>query len=50
MRCMILMSWRPIGSRNEFVGAFSIEPYTPDRQFILTRYQDLLGNKDLKPS
>jgi hypothetical protein len=35
--------------RQTFVGSFTIEPYTPGRQFILTKYMSLLDNKALSP-
>jgi len=35
--------------RQVFVGSFTIEPYTPEREFILEKYSNLLGNKSLSP-
>ena len=37
-------------SRNQFLSSFVVEPYTPEREFILARYQALLGNKKLTPA
>ena len=37
-------------SRNEFLNSFVVEPYTPERGFILARYQALLANKKLTPA
>ncbi|MBV1876660.1 MAG: hypothetical protein KUG79_03360 [Pseudomonadales bacterium] len=34
--------------RKVFVGAFSVQPYTPDRDFILARYRSQMEQKNLK--
>ena len=37
-------------SRNQFLSSFVVEPYTPERGFILARYEGLLANKKLTPA
>ena len=36
--------------RQAFLSSFTVEPYTPGRQFILTKYEGLLANKKLGPT
>jgi hypothetical protein len=36
--------------RQAFVSSFTVEPYTPAREFILAKYEGLLANRDLGPT
>ncbi|MDC1018150.1 hypothetical protein OAR36_06830 [Pseudomonadales bacterium] len=36
--------------RQAFVSSFTVEPYTPGRNFIRTKYEGLLANKKLGPT
>ena len=46
----MLMNLADYSSRNQFLSSFVVEPYTPEREFILARYQALLANKKLGPA
>ena len=40
----------PFIGRQAFISSFSVEPFTPGREFVLTKYALLLENKDLEPA
>ena len=36
-------------SRNQFLSSFVVEPYTPERGFILARYQAVVSEQEIIP-
>jgi hypothetical protein len=40
----------PFIERQAFISSFTVEPYTPGREFVLAKYALLLENKDLEPA